>query len=186
MLVNLLILIVQTWATLALLRLFLQKGGLSYRHPLAQLCVTMTNWAVKPARRYIRPVLGWDMAIVAVTFFAILLMQTTLVVIALLKGSDFSVVLALYIILGSLLFWSQALAYALIICLIIQMVLSFSDPYNPLMLTTSRVLFPLTAPFAKLRTRRFDFSGSVLFLILWLWVGIGVPFLQSRLLFLHF
>lgn len=186
MLTKLLVLITQAWTTLALLRFFLQKGGLAYLHPLAQLCMSMTDWAVKPARRYIRPVRGWDMAVVAVTFAAILLVQSVLVAVALFKGSDFSVILALYVVLGSLLFWSQALAYALIICLIIQMVLSFSDPYNPLMYTVSRVLSPLTAPFSKLRIGRFDFSGSVVFLVLWLWVGIGVPFLQSRLLFLHF
>lgn len=186
MLFKLLILIVQAWTTLALLRLFLQKGGLSYQHPLAQLCATMTDWIIRPARRRIRPVRGWDMAIVAVTFIAILLMQTLLVVIALFKGADSAAVLGVYIVLNSLILWSQALAYALIVCLIIQMVLSFSDPYNPLMGTVSRVLAPLTAPFAKLRIGRFDLSGSVVFLVLWLWVGVGVPFLQSRLLFMQF
>lgn len=174
------------WSTLAMLRLFLQRGGLYLSHPLAQFCVTLTNWFVKPARRVIKPVRGWDMAIVVAVFVVLLLVRTLLAAVTIIKGADFGLPLAALVVADSVLFLTQAAAYALIICLIIQTVLSFSDPYNPLMQVTYRILSPLTRPFARLRAGRIDFSGSIVFLVLWLWVGVIVPDIRHRLLTLLF
>ncbi|MDO5685927.1 MAG: YggT family protein [Neisseria sp.] len=184
--VKLIELLVLAWATLALLRFLLQRGGMHVSHPLAQLCIPLTDPIVKPARRAVKAVRGWDMAIVAAVFFVLLLTQTLLATVPIFKGAGFGLSYALLIVGNSVLFLTQALAYALIICLIIQTVLSFSDPYNPLMRVVHTVLSPLTRPFARLRIGRIDFSGSVLFLLLWLWVGVVVPDLRHRLLTLLF
>ncbi len=167
------------WCTILMLRLFLQRGGLHISHPLANLCASATNFVVRPARRLIPPVKGWDMALVVVAFVCLLLLELAInLYIALSINLPFNAIYVLYAVGHALLLLSVSVAYALIACLIIQMVLSFSDPYNPLMQTTSRVLYPLTRPFRFLRIGHFDFSGSVVFLALWLWVGAVVPYLR--------
>lgn len=174
-------LIIVAWASLALLRFFLQKGGLHISHPLAQLCAQVTDFLVKPARKIIKPVRGWDMAIIALTFFVLLVWQTAVVIFFLIKGLPFSGWTVLYLVGNALLLWTKALAYALIICLIIQMVLSFSNPYNSLMAAVNRILKPLTRPFSFLRIGMVDFSGSLIFIALWLWVSVVVPYGQYLL-----
>ena len=174
-------LIIVAWVSLALLRFFLQKGGLHISHPLAQLCAQVTDFLVKPARKIIKPIRGWDMAIIALTFFVLLVWQTVVVIFFLIKGLPFSGWTALYLVGNALLLWTKALAYALIICLIIQMVLSFADPYNALMNTVCTVLRPFTYPFRFLRIGRIDFSGSLIFIALWLYTGVAVPYLRYLL-----
>lgn len=61
------------WGTVAFLRMFLQRGGLAASHPFAGFLVFATQWAVKPLRRFAKPVAGWDFAIpVAVLLLCLL------------------------------------------------------------------------------------------------------------------
>ncbi|MBR6026470.1 MAG: YggT family protein [Neisseriaceae bacterium] len=167
------------WCTILMLRLFLQHGGMHISHPLANLCASATNFAVRPARKLIPPVKGWDMALVVVAFVCLLLIELGISLYIFFSNNlPFNAISVLFAVGHALLLLSVCAAYALIACLVIQMVLSFSDPYNPLMLTVNRVLYPLTRPFRFLRIGQFDFSGSVVFLALWLWVGAVVPYLR--------
>lgn len=167
---------IQIWATVAMLRFFLQRGGLSYYHPLAQFCASASNWLVKPLRRRILPVRGWDVAIVIAVLLVITLGQITFVIIDIMLGSSAHPLLIAYIASISILLLTQAATYALIVCLIVQMVLSFSAPENPLMRVVNTLIQPLTRPFAFLRFGRWDFSGSLLFLGLWLWASVLTPY----------
>ena len=183
MLIRLIESLVVFWCTVLMLRLFLQRGGLHISHPLANLCATLTNFVVRPARKLIQPVKGWDMALVVIAFVCLLFIELAVVLYQVLYlNLPFNAISVLFAVGHTLLLLSVAMAYALIACLVVQMVLSFSDPYNPLMNTVSRVLYPLTRPFSFLRIGHFDFSGSVVFLALWLWVGAVVPYLRY---FLH-
>ena len=169
------------WASIAMLRFFLQRGGLHISHPLAQWLHNLTQFVVAPARKIIKPIAGWDMAIVAVVFFVLLLVQIIAWGFLSFARLHMFVVNYLYVIGSALLQLTQATAYALIACLVIQMVLSFSDPYNSLSRTVNAVLRPFTKPFSMLRIGQFDFSGSLIFLALWLWVSIAVPYLRYKL-----
>ena len=181
LLIQIIELITLTWASVLLLRFFLQRGGLSVSHPLAQLCMTLTDWIARPTRKIIRPVKGWDTALPVAAFGVLLLVQMALIVVRLSMGTAFQPAQVPYAVMNSILYLTQAAAYALIACLIIQMVLSFADPYNPLMRTVSTVLYPFTRPFRFLRIGRIDFSGSLIFLALWLYIGIALPYLRYLL-----
>ena len=181
LLIQIIELITLTWATVMLLRFFLQRGGLSVSHPLAQLCMTLTDWIARPARKIIRPVKGWDTALPVAAFVVFLLVQIALLIVRLSMGATFTINQVPYAAINSILYLTQAAAYALIACLIIQMVLSFADPYNALMRTVSTVLAPFTRPFRFLRIGRIDFSGSLIFLVLWLYIGVALPYLRYLL-----
>lgn len=181
LLIQIIELITLTWATVMLLRFFLQRGGLSVSHPLAQLCMTLTDWIARPARKMIRPIKGWDTALPVAAFAIFLLVQLALLIVRLSMGATFTINQVPYAVINSILYLTQAAAYALIACLIIQMVLSFADPYNPLMRTVSTVLYPFTRPFRFLRIGRIDFSGSLIFLVLWLYIGVALPYLRYLL-----
>lgn len=181
LLIQIIELITLTWASVLLLRFFLQRGGLSVSHPLAQLSMTLTDWIARPARKIIRPVKGWDTALPAAAFVVLLLVQMALIVVRLAMGGSFQAAQVPYAVMNSVLYLTQAAAYALIACLIIQMVLSFAHPYNPLMNTVCNVLRPFTYPFRFLRIGRIDFSGSLIFIALWLYTGVAVPYLRYLL-----
>ena len=78
-------------------------------------------------------------------------------------------------------FWFAALhmlkaaAYTLLIGLIIRMVSSIQGRYSPLTYAIERILQPLLKPFSFLRVGRYDFSGSLLALLLWLWLARWFP-----------
>ena len=177
LLIQIIELITLTWASVLLLRFFLQRGGLSVSHPLAQLSMTLTDWIARPARKMIRPIKGWDTALPVAAFAVLLLVQIALLIVRLSMGATFTINQVPYAVINSVLYLTQAAAYALIACLIIQMVLSFADPYNALMRTVSTVLAPFTRPFRFLRIGRIDFSGSLIFLALWLYIGVALPYL---------
>ena len=172
-------LIITAYASLLWLRMLLQKGGLFLSHPMAQLCANLSDFLVRPMRRLIKPVKGWDTAIAVLSFVIILFAQLITLLFFIYKGSPLSAIMALLWVGNTFLLWSKAAAYALIICLIVQTVLSFSSPYNPLMTVMNRILNPLTRPFRFLRIGRIDFSGSLIFIILWLWVSLVVPYIQQ-------
>ena len=89
LLIQIIELITLTWASVLLLRFFLQRGGLSVSHPLAQLSMTLTDWIARPARKIIRPVKGWDTALSAAAFVVLLLVQMALIVVRLAMGGSF-------------------------------------------------------------------------------------------------
>ena len=75
----------------------------------------------------------------------------------------------------------KAAAYVLLLGLLLRMVLSFSKPYSPLLPVLHRIFEPLSRPFVFLKIGRFDFSGSVLVLVLWFWLSAILPQMISRL-----
>ena len=77
-------------------------------------------------------------------------------------------------------YWPQ-LAACYLLGLLLRMVLSFSKPYSPLLPVLHRIFEPLSRPFVFLKIGRFDFSGSVLVLVLWFWLGAILPQMISRL-----
>jgi len=54
-------------------------------------------------------------------------------------------------------------------------------PYGELLPALQRIFMPLTQAFSMLRIGRYDFSGSVIAIILWLWLTRLVPALIIQL-----
>jgi len=138
------------FCTLFLLRFMMQAMRVSFAGQLGSFVVTLTNWAIKPLRRIIPGVGGFDWA----SLFAALVLQLLLAGLLIgLSGRVFDIdgaSLALMIggyALRSLL---RLAVYILIGALILQAVLSWINPYSPLAAPAHQLTRPLLDPIRRI------------------------------------
>ena len=159
-------------AMLLLARCLLQYGRLNYMHPLAQFCCRSSDWLVKPLRRLLPPLGGLDSACILAAWLLYVVLYLLLSLINLPPGMFGWPIAAADVLLAALALTRSA-AYVLLGGLLWRMVLSLSQAYSP-----------LCRPFAFLRIGHWDFSGSLLALLLWGWIGWGLPAIIMHLNFL--
>lgn len=141
--------VVTFFCTLFLLRFLMQATRVSFAGQLGDFVVRLTNWAVKPLRRFIPGVGGLDWASV----FAALALQLLLAGIVVgLSGkmavdSGGLVLMMLVLAVRSLL---RLAVYILIVALILQAVLSWVNPYSPLAGPANQVTRPLLDPIRRI------------------------------------
>ncbi|WP_374357703.1 YggT family protein [Chitinimonas sp.] len=151
-----------------LLRFYLQVARASFAHPLAQFTVKLTNFAVLPMRRIVPSMGGYDSATLLLAWLSCAVMELSLLMLSHLPFTPLSsnglIGLALLAILALL----QFSLYLLFGAVVMQAILSWVNPYNPL----SPILDALTRPYL-LPIRRIlpsmgglDLSPFVLILIL--------------------
>ena len=139
-----------------LTRFFAQAMRASFRNPLAQFIVALTDWAVKPLRRIVPAILGLDTASFLVAWLAqILLWAVILALLGMVAGAQ-------------PLFWPSLLGYALVKVLklslyllmgvvIFEAVLSWVAPFHPI-----RPFFEaLSRPFMRPLRRIVPLVGGV-------------------------
>ncbi len=136
------------------------------------------GWA-RPLRKATPPLGRWDLACVLACVLVYYLAFTLVLLLALPGG--FGMRLMAANLLFTVLNLFKAAAYVLLLGLLLRMVLSFSKPYSPLLPVLHRIFEPLSRPFVFLKIGRFDFSGSVLVLVLWFWLSAILPQMISRL-----
>ena len=179
MMIKIILLLADVLAIVCLARCLLQWAGLLFEHPLAQFCTQTTNWLVRPLRKATPPLGRWDLACVLACVLVYYLAFTLALLLALPGG--FGMRLMAANLLFTVLNLFKAAAYVLLLGLLLRMVLSFSKPYSPLLPVLHRIFEPLSRPFVFLKIGRFDFSGSVLVLVLWFWLSAILPQMISRL-----
>lgn len=179
MFAKVILLLADVLAIVCLTRCLLQWARLPFEHPLAQFCSQTTDWLVKPLRKAAPPLGRWDLACV-LACVVVYYLAFTLVLLAALPGG-FGVKSMAANLLFTILSLFKAIAYVLLLGLLLRMVLSFSHPYAPLLAVLHRIFEPLSRPFVFLKIGRYDFSGSVLVLILWFWLSAILPQLISKL-----
>lgn len=180
MLSKIIVLLADAMAIVCLARMLLQWGQLHYRQPLAEFCRTCTDWLIRPLRKIAPPLGRWDTACILAVLLVYYLIFTLIMLLGL-PEVRISLKLMGANILFTLLSTLKALAYALLLGLVVRMILSVSAPSSPLMPVLQRLFDPLTRPFALLRIGRMDFSAIVLVLFLWLWLSLLLPQLMMRL-----
>ena len=128
---------------LLLLRFYMQAFRAPFRNPAGELVTGLTNWIVRPARRFIPGLYGLDLSslVIAWVLEVIMLALLRLLVGATATGSIFAKLL----VLGALDLCRQSI-YLLMGIIFVQVILSWVSPYNPL----SGVLDALTRPFYSL------------------------------------
>lgn len=128
----------------ALLRFFMQAFRAPFRNPIAQFVAAITDFAVKPLRRIVPGLMGFDLASFLVAWIAEFILVLLLFWIAgaavLPSGSVFSVLL--FIAFARLLRLS---VYLLIGVVLVQAILSWVNPYHPI----APFFDTLTRPFLK-------------------------------------
>jgi YggT family protein len=141
--------VVSFFCTLFLLRFMMQAMRVSFAGQIGDFVVKLTNWAVKPLRRVIPGVGGFDWASLLAALSAQMLLTGVLLGLAgpALNADPGSIVLmALWFAVRALL---RLAVYILIGALILQAVLSWINPYSPLAAPAYQLTRPLLDPLRR-------------------------------------
>ena len=148
--------VVNLFVLAALMRFYAQAFNASFRNPIAQFIMALTDWAVKPLRRVLPSIKGLDTASFVVAWFTLILLWWAILII--LQAADMT----------NPLFWPGLAAlsivklfklsiYLLIGVVIVQAVLSWVSPYHPM-----RPFFDsLSRPFLQPLRRIIPLIGGV-------------------------
>jgi len=142
--------VVSFFCTLFLLRFMMQALRVSFGGQLGGFVMALTNWAVKPLRRIIPGIGGFDWA----SLFAALMLQLLLA--GLLIGAAGQPLVADNLTLGLMVGWFavrsllRLAVYILIGALILQAVLSWINPYSPLAAPIYQLTRPLLDPIRRI------------------------------------
>jgi len=160
--------VVSFFCALFLLRFMMQALRVSFGGQLGGFVVAMTNWAIKPLRRIIPGIGGFDWA----SLFAAFMLQLLLA--GLLIGASGQPLVADSLTLGLMVGWFavrsllRLVVYIMIGALILQAVLSWINPYSPLAAPTYQLTRPLLDPIRRFlpTISGIDLSPMVVILLL--------------------
>lgn len=149
--------VMNLFVLVVLMRFFLQLVRAPHKHPLSQFVNAVTNFAVLPLRRVVPGLMGWDMASLFGAWIAELLL---LLAVAALQGFPFMAagpaVYGLFALLAVLKLLRLSV-YIFIGVVLIQAILSWVNPYNPL----TPLLDSLSRPILRPVQRRMPLLGGV-------------------------
>jgi YggT family protein len=137
------------FALALLLRFYLQAVRAPAHNPLAGFIAALTNFAVRPARRFIPGLWGYDLSSLVLAW----VVEIVLIGVVLsLKGYDFggsvgAGLAGIVLLAATRLF--RLFIYVVIFATIVQAVLSWVNPYSPAM----PILSPMTRPWLRLFQR---------------------------------
>jgi len=158
-----------------LLRFYLQWARAPHRNPLAEFLRALTDFMVRPARRVIPGLWGIDLSTLVLAW---LVQLAEIVAVLQIRGyafgTDVGVALVALALLALVTLFKIGL-YIVIIAVIVQVVLSWVGPDNPLMPLANS----MTRPFLRLFQRRIPPIGNVdlspLFLLVALQLVLMLP-----------
>ncbi|OGA26286.1 MAG: osmotic-shock protein [Betaproteobacteria bacterium RIFCSPLOWO2_02_FULL_67_26] len=140
-----------------LLRFYLQWARAPYRNPLSEFLQALTDFMVRPARRLVPGLWGLDLATLALAWLA---QGAELAILLQIRGYAFGpeagVAFAALVLLALVTLFKIGL-YIVIAAVIVQVVLSWMGPYNPLMPLANS----MTRPFLRVFQRRIPPIGNV-------------------------
>ena len=176
--------IVGLFSISVLLRFYLQLVGAPFRNPVSQAVVTVTNFAVKPLRRFIPGWGGLDMSTLLLAFLSQLLLQ---IAVLWLKGFPMMVATSeVYLgLLGLVVVAIVRLSiYIFLYAIVIQALLSWVNPYTPAAPVLDSLTRSLLKPSRALIGihNGIDFSPLVIILILQLLLMLVVSPLEYQLM----
>lgn len=174
--------VVNLFVLAVLLRFFAQMLRASFRNPITQFVVALTDWVVKPLRRIVPQVLGLDSA----SLMAAWLAEITLwgVVMTLLGAAAFE----------HPIFWAGLTAYASLMVLklsiyllfgvvIVQAALSWVNPYHPIRPFFDALCKPFLRPIQRViaPVGGVDLSALVLLIVLQVLLMLPVASLEGAI-----
>ncbi|QZA79514.1 YggT family protein [Deefgea tanakiae] len=169
---------------LLLARFYFQAAKVSFRHPLGQFVLALTNWIVLPVRRLVPPFKGYDSTSLALAWFCALTMHAMLLAISpwpfnFMSGES---ILAL-ILIATLELFKMSL-YLLFAAVIGQALMSWLSPYNPFMPIVSGLTSPFLRPIQKVihPIGGVDITPFILILIIQLLLNVFVAQMEPFIL----
>lgn len=140
-----------------LLRFYLQLVRAPFGHPLAQFTVKLTNFAVLPLRKRLGSLGAYDTATLLLAWLGAIAMHFLLLLLADWPINLFSPVAAIGLLMLSLLELMKLSLYLLFAAVLVQAILSWVNPYNPL----APVLDALSRPFLRPLRRMLPNLGGI-------------------------
>jgi YggT family protein len=140
-----------------LLRFYLQVVRATPHNPLSVFVIAITDFAVVPTRRFVPGWRGYDLS----TFLLALIAETVLLSLVLilngidLKTSTLTTIFA--IVCLSFVSLAKMFVYIIIVVTFVQAILSWVNPYSPIM----SLLAAMSSPFLDIFRRRFNPVGGV-------------------------
>ncbi|RMC94249.1 YggT family protein [Aquitalea palustris] len=164
-----------------LLRFYLQVARAPFKHPLCQFVMAATNFAVLPLRKLLPSLRGYDSATMLLAW--LVSMVSSVIILALnpmytLAAPETWLALTLLAVLDV---FKQSLTL-LMGAVIVQAVLSWVNPYNPLSPVLDALTRPFLRPFRRATVGGVDLSPLILFLIIQVILMLPVQFLESSFL----
>ncbi len=151
-----------------LLRFVMQYLKCSFANQIGQIVIALTDFAVKPARRFIPAWKRWDIATLVLAFISQLVLQWLLL---LLHGPTLGLAgnTAWVVILGSsVLGVVRNLVDIFFYAILLQAILSWVNPYHPIGTALNPLTQPLLNPIRRIlpATNGIDFSPLVALILL--------------------
>ncbi|MBW7902070.1 MAG: YggT family protein [Rhodocyclaceae bacterium] len=135
---------------LLLARFFMQLNRVSFANQLGTFVVQLTNWAVKPLRRVIPGIMGWDLATLLPAWW---LQCLLLLVVLSLRGiaPEFGQTgeIALLVLWRGATATLRLAVYLFIGALLVQAVLSWVNPHSPLAAPVYQFNRPILRPIQR-------------------------------------
>ena len=147
------------FAFAALVRFFMQWSRTAYAHPFSRFVMAVTDFAVRPLRRIVPGLRGYDLASLVAAWLAAILLVVALDVLDVrpLPGTRSLAMTSLGIALLAALHVLRMALYLIMGLVFLQVVVSWVSPGSPAMF----VLESLTRPFLRLIRRRLPPLGGV-------------------------
>lgn len=168
---------------LFVLRFFMQVARIPFQQPMGQFVVKMTNWLVMPLRKVIPGWMGYDLASLTGGFLIGMLLHALLFFLlgAISRADVWVAILALT--LFGVLELIRLTIYSLIGAVIVQAVLSWTNPYHPFAVTVHKLTAPLLKPIQRYvpPVANIDLSPLILLLFLQVLLIAPVQWVESRL-----
>jgi YggT family protein len=166
-----------------LLRFYLQVARASFAHPLAQFTVKLTNFAVLPVRRAVPSLGGYDTATLLLAWVTSVLMHIALLALSPWPLSMISPNGMLGVVLAGILTLIQFSLYLLFAAVMMQAILSWVSPYNPLSPLLDALTRPYLGPIRRILPTMggIDLSPLVLILLLQMLLQFAVAPAEARI-----
>ena len=165
-----------------LLRFYLQIAGASVRHPLVVFIKRVTDFAVLPTRKLLRPWRGYDTASLGLAWLTALLTVVVMLLLSPLPYGLGSPQNWLVMVFLAVLAVFRASVYLLMGALIVQAIMSWVNPYNPVTPLLELLTRPFLRPFRRLVVANVDLSPLVLLILLQVVLMLPLALVEQLLL----
>ncbi|GGP22824.1 MULTISPECIES: YggT family protein [Silvimonas] len=167
-----------------LTRFYLQASRVSFKHPVGQFVLALTNWIVLPVRRVVPPVRNLDTASLLLAWACAFLMHLILLAITpwpFIFGSPLSIIA---LMLAAVLELFKMSLYLLFAATIGQALMSWISPYNPMMPVLEGITGPFLRPLRRMipTVGGIDITPWILILIIQLLLSVVVASLEPYIL----
>lgn len=176
--------LVLIWGTIAFLRFFFQRGGMRVTHPFAEFSMKSTQWIVGPMRKLVKPIRGWDAAIVASVFVFAAVARYLVMFVKIFVNTDlFSPEDIILEVSNAAFITSKSFAYALIFIMAYRWIARRRIGQGiPMVEMVNYIYKTVMRPFGPPGSKFTSLTHVAIFVLLILWVLVVAQYLQFLLM----